>query len=418
MTRKDNMTYNSAPLNDDEKLRNTLRVLFSADSTPLKRQVAHKHLTRTDDPTLGKILLQDLIRGGFAELVLRYAMGDALDALLVQVRTGDVADAQRLLAQTPVDADALADLLAQDLRSLVSNSRVDLQKQAQGTTAATEGLVSGAGGGTVADMVATIFGGEGDTRTDGLTYLKELNSPAAVEPLAAIAEDINRPVVDVLDAIEVLAAYADPAALPALRRVSRGHGEPTVRGAAVVAVVGITGSFDAIEGVVRPWAEQNPRVAEQTLLHFGDETDNDVLLMTMVRRDEPERSRIVAAAALGMSGNTDYALPVADFLHRDSKDALRERWRAMRAVERENPTPLITDMLADGLRERVQQTTLKPATNEDIEQMTPLLWAMVRFGNDRAEQALGGITSNPRVDERVRAAAERALNKLRDRRSE
>jgi len=54
----------SQPLNEDEKLRSAMRVLFTQvygnDASQLKRQVAYRILARADDSHATDVLLQDL----------------------------------------------------------------------------------------------------------------------------------------------------------------------------------------------------------------------------------------------------------------------------------------------------------------------------------------------------------------------
>lgn len=413
----------SAPLNDDEQLRNALRVLFAGvygdDSTPLKRKVAHRTLTRADDEQVGDMLLQDLIRGGFAELVLHHTLGDVLDALLIRVQGGDVAGARELLRQTPLDGDALADLLGQDVRSIVSNSRIDINRRTDMPPSATDTLIFGETQGGVTDTVARVFRSEGDTREMGLAYLRDLKSDAVVPVLLDILADDSAAEADLLDAVALLADYQAEVALTALRRLAREHAAAAVRRAALRAQAAIAGSYaGVVAGVAADWIDQNPRLGEQVLAYFGDETDNDALLVAMMRRDEPEGKRIVAAAALGMSGDADYALPLARFLMTSNRDVGKARWRAMLRYERDNPTPRMTDTVGDKLRDMVRETTLQPPDADALKQMQQLMMAMVYFGNARAEEALRGVTSDRRVDKRIRGAAETALEKLRRRRGD
>jgi serine/threonine protein kinase len=407
----------AAPLNDDEKIRSAVRLLFAPDlgdeTTPLKQRVAHKTIHKADDPTLTHILLQDLVRGGFAERVLRAVLGDVLDTMLIHLKSGDAARARRLLAQTSLDGDALADLMGKDMRSMASNVRISLNKPPDEPSAVRDPLVNDAGAGTAA-MVARVFNSTGDTRAAGLEYLAGLESDDAVGPLLTMLEDQSRHDDDLLDAMNLLALIGSDDALAALRRVGRTHNNPTVRGTAIWVQAAIMGSYDGLlEGFLADWMAINPQLGEQVLAEFGDERDYDMLMMVMVRGTAPEERRLIAAAALGMSGQGDYAGALVRYLNAGGDQSMaRRRWSVIRSYDNINPTPIITDTIADKLRTVVQATTLHPPTPDTFETIKPLLQAMMRLNNDRATEALGGIRSNRHLDKRIRAAAERALERM------
>ncbi|MEL6148507.1 MAG: protein kinase [Chloroflexota bacterium] len=404
-----------APLNDDELLRNTIRQLFASayghSNSALKRQVAYRTMSKQADDALSDVLLQDLIRGGFAELVLRYLLGDVLDTIILYIQSGNALRARDVMRRAGIDPGALADLLGQDINTLVSNHRV--QSGAAANADATADLVNQSGAvDTLTSIISRTFGSEGETRRIGVEYLKELNAAAAVPQLLKMLDDDARTPIDLMDLMEVLTHIGDHAALPALRRLAQAHETPQVRGMATMACVYITEDFAGnVEGVARPWGEMNPRLAEQVIMMFGDVTDLDELLLVMVR-DSSGKQRNLAAAALGMSGNADYALPIARHLMTDDTEKSMKRWRHILRCEHENPHPIITDTMADGLRNTVQETTLKPLTDDSMAECALLMRAVATFNNERSAEALGGIASNSRYDARLREAATKALERM------
>ncbi|MEM6285445.1 MAG: protein kinase, partial [Chloroflexota bacterium] len=380
-------TRKHAPLNDDERVRIAMRQLFSGtygyNSTPIRRQVAYRTLSKESDDRLADLLLQDLIRGGFAELMLRYLLGDVLDTMMLYIHSGNPLRARDVMQRARIDPASIAQLLGQDITTLVSNDRVNIDASA--SAAATADLINQTGAvDTLTGIISRTFGSEGETRRIGIDYLKELNNVAAVPTLITMLEDETRTDVDLMDLLEVLTHTGDHAALPAIRRLAQQHETPQVRGMATMACVYITEDFTGnVTGVARPWGEMNPRLAQHVIMAFGDVTDPDELLMIMMR-DSSGRRRNMAAAALGMSGNSDYALPIARHLLTEDASVSMKRWRHLLRTEHENPHPIITDTLADGLRNAVQETTVDPLTDDALADIRLLMKAVGTFNNDRS----------------------------------
>lgn len=403
------------PNSPDEALRLALRTLFArayaTDTSPIQRQVAYKRLQMASDDTLGDVLLQDLIRGSFAELLLRAALGDTLDALIIHIRAGETAKARALLEQTPVDGAALADLLSQDLTSLVSNARIDLAKRGA-APGATADLLNAPERRT-ADLVRDILTAEGETRAAGMSYLRQLSSHDAIPALLEALNDETLSIPARLDAIGLLVGLNDRSALPTLQALARNADATPLRGAALLAAADINGTplEDALHGAVRKWASHNRPLARAVVSTFGDEPDPDTFLHALMQPTTPEADSRLAAAALVMSGSTDYALAVLRFLNHD--DHARDRWGDLLRWEAATPEAHITDFFADRLRDEAQQARLAGHLDDSRRQlMNQLMLAMVRFNNERGKQALSSIQNNPSLPDDLRRAATKAIDRL------
>jgi serine/threonine-protein kinase len=409
------------PLNPNEQLRDVMRVLFARaygrTSSPLKRKVAYKYFSRADGDQLQTVLLQDFIRGGFAENVLRAIYGDTFDGLMLHLRGGDVARVRELIHQTPLDGAALAGLLTQDYRSISSNNRISLVRvRDDQSDHATVSLMQQAQGGQVADIVRAVFKNTGDTHAAGMTYLHKLKSAETIPVLFEIAHDATSSTQSRIEAIELIAVQGDAKQIAALKQLARQDDAVRVRGAAIVAIIQLSGTIDGIvEGFVKVWGAVNESLAYESLAQFADSQDYDDILRVMVNNEQPEDRRRTAAAVLAMSGQTDYSLPIARFLNEEAQ--AKERWRAFITRESENATPAFTDLFAKTLRNLTNQTLLQPATKQTFQTLELLMVALIRLGNERAMEALGGIKGNTRLDAKIREAADKALMKIQQRRS-
>ena len=413
--------HSNLPINrNDEKLRSAMRVLFAKlygnEVSQLKGQVAYRLLSPANDDKIADLLLQDLIRGSFAEAVLRNVLGDVLDTLLIYLRNGDVEKVRDLVASAAVDGDKLASVLGQDYRSIMTGNRIHIDRRHDRAPDATVDLVSNTGSGSVAETVERVFAVEGEAREAGLTYLSNLNSSDAVLPLLSIVDDPAASDENLLDSIALLAATRDERAVIPLTQLIQRYESPTVCGAAINALIAIRGThIGAVSGMVAGWYAINEQLAQRVISMFGDVADNDDFLTVMLNRNQPDRMRLLAALALSMSRDVDYALPLLSYLN-DESDEHNQRWRAVMRVEQTNTVPQITMLFASRLDDEVRKTAIQQPTAETIRLIERLMMAMVYLANDEAESALRGVKSNSRVDDRIQAVANKALERLHDRR--
>ncbi len=387
---------------DPERIRTAARALFAdvygEESGPARRRVAYKNLANVPDDLQADILANDLLRGGYAEAVLRTVLGDTLNALMLHLRAGDVAKVRRLLAETPLDGPTVAKFVGTEARTVASNIRLDLNNPGGAKPSERPPVSAGT---SIADTIQTVFESDGDTRKAGIHYLRELNSADAVEPLLAIAGDADASERNRVDALRLLGILGQEAALPALREITRSAETVRIRGVALAAQIALTGTHDGIlTGVVADWAAHNPKLALSVVTGFGDVSNNDDFLVLLLRGEGTEREQTLAACALAMSGNTDYAAGLIRFLGDDAT-----RWERLLAVETTNPEPRITDLFADKLRD----TSYGLRPSDDTTLILGLVAAVGRFNNERGAATLRSVAGNIRLPHAVREAAQAAL---------
>jgi hypothetical protein len=80
--------------------------------------------------------------------------------------------------------------------------------------------------------------------------------------------------------------------------------------------------------------------------------------------------------------------------------------------EHENPQPIITDTIADKLRDSVHHTTLNTINDHTLDQIKRLMKTVATFKNERSQEILGSIANNNRYDDTIRKAAINALKRM------
>lgn len=264
----------------------------------------------------------------------------------------------------------------------------------------------------IAKLVRQIFSAKGKTRELGIQHLatnqKEYCIPALLDLLRSSEYDASAK-VEMLDLL-VQIGHAD--ALYGLEDVVQMLDDPQLIGMVAITRVKIAGDFaHGLNGVIGQWGHINPELAYRVLAWFGDLTEYDELMNIMLSPQEDLLRRQFAAAALGMSAEIDYVIPLLRYLNVKDAEERDRRWHKFIKYEAQNSEHRMTNLFSKRLRYEMSNAVTKlDETRQHL--IEDLVDALVRFGNETAAISLNRLSSNPMLPAELRRATAQALQNM------
>ncbi|MFZ4826710.1 MAG: hypothetical protein ACOYLB_05085 [Phototrophicaceae bacterium] len=264
----------------------------------------------------------------------------------------------------------------------------------------------------IAKLVRQIFSAKGKTRELGIQHLatnqKEYCIPALLASLRSPEYDSSAKA----EMLDLLVQIGHTDALTGLQDVLETLDDPQLIGMVAITRVKIAGDFArGLSGAVGQWGHINPELAYRVLAHFGDFADYDELMNIMLSPNEDLLRRQFAAAALGMSAEIDYVIPLLRYLNVNDQEERNRRWYKFIKYEAQNSEHRMTNLFGKRLRYEMSSAVTKLDENRQ-QLIQDLVDALVHFGNETAAMALNRLSSNPMLPADLRRKTAQALQNM------